>query len=69
MIFFVVAKKDQGSAILRGIQISDYLNQLGVNSKVVTIPEIPLNEINSLFVWVMSLIDSSIHRLARPLIH
>ena len=48
MIFFVVAKKDQGSAILRGIQISDQLNQLGVDSKVVTFSEIPKDEINSL---------------------
>tara|TARA_B100001057_G_scaffold416079_1_gene433922 strand:- start:310 stop:1254 length:945 start_codon:yes stop_codon:yes gene_type:complete len=64
MIFFVVAKKDQGSAILRGIQISDYLNQLGVNSKVVTIPEIPLNEINSLFVWVKNIDIKIIKQLA-----
>jgi hypothetical protein len=52
MIFFVVAKTDQGSAILRGIQISDQLNQLQVDSTVVTESEIPKDEINSLFVWV-----------------
>ena len=55
MIFFVVAKKDQGSAILRGIQISDQLNQLGIDSKVVTVSEIPTTEINSLFVWVKNI--------------
>ncbi len=63
MIFFVVAKKDQGSAILRGIQISDQLNQLGVDSKVVTVSEIPKDEINSLFVWVKNINPTIVKQL------
>lgn len=63
MIFFVVAKTDQGSAILRGIQISDQLNQLQVDSKVVTESEIPKDEINSLFVWVKNINPDLIKQL------
>lgn len=52
MIFFIVSKKTQGSAILRGVQISDELNRLNIESKVVTQSEIPPQQKNSLFVWI-----------------
>lgn len=63
MIFFVVGKKDQGSAILRGIHISEKLNGLGLFTKVVTESEIPKDEINSLFVWVKNINPDLIKQL------
>ena len=64
MIFFVVAKKDQGSAILRGIQISEELNKLNVESKVVVESEIPKQEVNSIFVWVKHINPDKIKQLS-----
>jgi hypothetical protein len=64
MIFFVVGKKDQGSAILRGIQISEELNKLNVESKVVVESEIPKHEVNSIFVWVKNINPNKIKQLS-----
>lgn len=63
MIYFVVQNKNQGSAILRGTQISDQFNELGVDSKVVTVSEIPKDEINSLFVWVKNINPTIVKQL------
>lgn len=55
MIYFVVGRKDQGSAILRGVQISNELNILGYNSKVVTPSEIKNFKSKSIFFWIKNI--------------
>lgn len=52
MIYFVVQNRGQGSAILRGIQISEELDKLNVESKIVVDSEVPKYEVNSIFIWV-----------------
>lgn len=64
MIFFIVSKKNQGSAILRGVQISDELNRLNIESKVVTESEIPPQQKNSLFVWIKQINLECVKRMA-----
>ena len=65
MIFFVVAKKDQGSAILRGIQISEELNKLNVESEVILESEIPNHIVNSIFVWVKHINPNKVKQLSK----
>lgn len=65
MIFFVVAKKDQGSAILRGIQISEELNKLKVESEVILESKIPNHVVNSIFVWVKHINPNKVKQLSK----
>jgi len=51
-IYFVVTNTLLGSAILRGIQISDQLNKNNIPSRVITQKEIPINVKNSIFIWI-----------------
>lgn len=55
MIYFVIQHKNQGSSILRGVQISNELNNLGIKSKVINPHEVPTNEENAIFFWVKNI--------------
>lgn len=55
MIYFVVQHKNQGSSILRGLQISNELNNLDIKSKVINPHEVPTNEENAIFFWVKNI--------------
>lgn len=51
-VFFVVSNPAFGSAILRGIQISNALNNEGIESTFITHKQINSNVKNSIFFWI-----------------
>lgn len=62
-VYFVVKNKKVGSAILRGIQISNELNKLGIPSLVITETEINKSEHNSIFIWVKEINERLVSEL------
>lgn len=69
MIYFVIQHKNQGSSILRGLQISNELNNLDIKSKVINPHEVPTNEENAIFFWVKNINLNIVKRCRKTSYH